>query len=50
VRRLVAALEAQNVTPADFAIDAPRASRPSAQATEMFQELMKRLEEDFGRA
>jgi Fe-S-cluster containining protein len=49
IRELVAALEAEGLTPRDFE-PGRRTSRPSVLAIEMFAELTKRLEDDFARA
>jgi Fe-S-cluster containining protein len=50
VRELVAELEAEGLTPADFAGDPESPSYPSARAMRVHAELQKRLEEDFARA
>lgn len=50
VRELVVALESQGLEPADFASDTPGSARPGAIARETYDELTRRLEEDFARA
>lgn len=47
VRALLAALEAEGLTPADFTGES---ARPSPMAAQLFEELVRRLEEDFARA
>ncbi len=50
VRELVADLEAEGLSAADFAGDPRSPSRPSVRAWRTHAELQRRLEEDFARA
>jgi Fe-S-cluster containining protein len=50
VRELVAALKSEGLTPADFDCAGSPRSRPGVHAREMFEELTRRIEEDFARA
>ena len=47
MRAELAALEAEGLTPADFTGES---ARPSPMAAQLFEELVRRLEEDFARA